>query len=76
MLLFLFHKFTHDWQVTSVCCKSSPYEQAKEFHDNQFYYFPFKPKKNKQNKTYAFLNHSWFQYNLEQFNSMTFMQTG
>ena len=39
--------------------KSSPYVQAKEFNDFQFYYFPFKPKKkNTQIKIYiCFLNH-------------------
>ena len=48
-------KFTHDWQVNSVCCKNSPYEQAKEFNEFQFYYFPFKPEKT-QIKMYAFRN--------------------
>ena len=56
ILPFLSQKFTHDWQVNSICCKSSLYEQAKEFNDFRFYYFPFKPEKN-TNKIYAFLNH-------------------
>ena len=62
-------KFTHYWQVNSVCCKSSPYDQAKEFNDFQFHYSPFKPKKsqkkkkkkkkkkNAQIKIFVFLNH-------------------
>ena len=51
----LFQNFIHDWQVRSICCKSSPYEQAKEFNDFQFYYFPFKPETT-QIKIHAFLN--------------------
>ena len=46
----------HDCQAHSVCCKSSLYEQPKEFNDFQFYYFPFKPEKT-QIKIFAFLNH-------------------
>ena len=63
ILQFVSPKFAHDWQVNSICCKSSPYEQAKEFNDFQFYYVPFKPekkkkkKKKKQIKIYAFLSH-------------------
>ena len=57
ILPFLSQKFTHDWQVHSVCCKKQrPYEQEKEFNDFQFYSFPFKPEKT-QIKIYAFLNH-------------------
>ena len=52
ILPFLSQKCTHDWQVNSICCKSSPYEQAKQFSD-----FPFKPEKKTQIKIYAFLNH-------------------
>ena len=52
ILPFLSQKFTHDWQVSSIYCKSSPYEQAKQFNDFQFYYFPFKPEK-KQKKTHT-----------------------
>ena len=37
-------------------CKLSPYDQAKELNDFQFYYFPFKPEKT-QMKIYAVLNH-------------------
>ena len=29
ILPFLSQTFTHDRQVNSICCKSSPYEQAK-----------------------------------------------
>ena len=42
--------YAWDWQVNSVCCKSSLYEQAKEYNEFQFYYFPFKPE-NTQIKT-------------------------
>ena len=55
ILPFLSQKFTHDWQVNSICCKSSLYEQAKEFNDFRFYYFPFKPENT--HKIYVFLNH-------------------
>ena len=50
ILPFLSQKFTLDWQVNSICCNSSPYDQAKEFNDFQFYYFPFKPEKKNTNK--------------------------
>ena len=45
-------KFTHDWhwQVNSICCKSCPYEQEKEFNGFQFHYFRFKPEKKKKKK--------------------------
>ena len=56
ILPFLSQTFTHDWQVNSICCKSSPYEQVKECNDFQFCYFPFKPEKTQIN-IYAFLNH-------------------
>ena len=54
--------FTHDWQVNSICYKSSSYDQAKEYNDFQFYYFSFKPEtttttKKKKKKIYAILNH-------------------
>ena len=52
-LSFLSQKCTHEWQVNSICCKSSPYERAKEFIYFQFYYFPFKPEKNNNNKTHT-----------------------
>ena len=47
VLTFLSQKFTHDWQVNSVCCKSSLSEQENEFNDFQFYYFPSNLKKKK-----------------------------
>ena len=54
ILQFLSQKFTHDWQIHSICWKSSPYEQAKELNDFQFYYFPFKPEKNTNKKSIYF----------------------
>ena len=54
ILPFLSQTFKHDWHVNSSCCKSSPYEQAKEFNDFQFHYFPFNPEKKEKN---AFINH-------------------
>ena len=56
ILSFLSQNFTNDWQVHSVCCKSSPYEQAKECNDFNFTIFPSNLKKT-QIEIYAFLKH-------------------
>ena len=57
-LPFLSQKFTHDWQVNSIYCKSSPYKQAKELLIFSFTNFPsLKLETKTQIKIYAFLNH-------------------
>ena len=39
ILPFLTQNVMHAWQVVSICCKSSAYEQAKLVKCFQFYYF-------------------------------------
>ena len=56
MLPFLTKKVTHAWQVVSVCCRSSAYEEAKLVKCFQFYFFLLKREKNKQISIYAFFN--------------------
>ena len=56
ILPFLSQKLTHDWQVQSICCNSSPYEEPKEFNDFNFTIF-LQTRKETQIKIYAFLNH-------------------